>query len=341
MGAIHEVGFTERAAAVADVYAQAQALPNVRGQQRSVLVVCATHDEIDRVTEAIRSGRKQTGALGPGVAVHRHVPLNWTEAQKRSCRNYRPGQWLEFHRAAKDVGRNEALEVVRVDRKRIIARNEQGVERILTSKQSQCFSVYERQALDVAAGDRLLLTANRREAGFRATNGEIVTVRHVDAQGRIELEDGRVLPSNYRQIEHGYAVTAHRSQGKTVDAVVISAEVMNKELFYVSASRGRESVAVVTSDVELLRNSVARSGARLSAMELARRTEASRPKPPRRRAAIVRGEQRGVKAGQQQARQMAIWNRMGSGLAHQTAFVDPNQLMQKERAHDRQVERGR
>jgi hypothetical protein len=166
-------------------------------------------------------------------------------------------------------------------------------------------------------------------------------VRDVDAQGRIELEDGRVLPSNYRQIEHGYAVTAHRSQGKTVDAVVISAEVMNKELFYVSASRGRESLAVVTSDVELLRNSVARSGARQSAMELARRTEASRPKPARQRAAILRGERRGIKAGQQQARQMSIWNRMGSGLAHATAFADANQLTEKERGDDRQIERGR
>jgi conjugative relaxase-like TrwC/TraI family protein len=339
MGAVHEVGFSERAAAVAEAYAQAQAVTNARGQQRSVLVVCATHEEIDRVTEAIRSGRKQTGALGPSVAVHRHVPLNWTEAQKRHCRNYRPGQWLEFHRAAKHIGRNEALEVIRVERKRIVARNEQGMERILTAKQSQCFSVCERKALEVGAGDRLLLTANRREPGFRATNGEIVTVRHVDGQGRIELEDGRVLPSNYRHIQHGYAVTAHRSQGKTVDAVVIAAEVMNKELFYVSASRGRESVAVVSSDVELLRQAVARSGARPSAMELARCTEASRPKPARRRPAMARGESRGIKAAQQQARQTAIRNRIGAGWAHEAA-VDPNQLTQKERGHDRQIGRG-
>ena len=46
---------------------------------------------------------------------------------------------------------------------------------------------------------------------------------------------------------------------------------MQKELFYVAASRGRRSVQVITSDRELLRESVARSTARQSASELAER----------------------------------------------------------------------
>lgn len=49
---------------------------------------------------------------------------------------------------------------------------------------------------------------------------------------------------------------------------------MKKELFYVSASRARESITIVTSDKELLRHSVGCSGARQSAMELERRSEA-------------------------------------------------------------------
>ena len=46
---------------------------------------------------------------------------------------------------------------------------------------------------------------------------------------------------------------------------------MRKELFYVGASRGSESITVVTSDKELLRESVARSVARQSASELSRK----------------------------------------------------------------------
>jgi len=55
--------------------------------------------------------------------------------------------------------------------------------------------------------------------------------------------DGRTLPANYHQFDHGYAITAHRSQGKTVDGVILSADAMKQELFYVGASRGRSEIA--------------------------------------------------------------------------------------------------
>jgi hypothetical protein len=67
-------------------------------------------------------------------------------------------------------------------------------------------------------------------------------------------------------------VTAHRSQGKSVDSVIISSDGMRKELFYVAASRGKERVLVVTGDKHRLRESVATSTARRSASELVRKT---------------------------------------------------------------------
>ena len=72
---------------------------------------------------------------------------------------------------------------------------------------------------------------------------------------------------------------------------------MKKELFYVAASRGRESVTVVTSDRELLRESVARSGERQSASELARKVQ---------RQTSQQGELRGLSAAQRLARDTAI-----------------------------------
>lgn len=69
----------------------------------------------------------------------------------------------------------------------------------------------EGKPIEVSPGDRLLLTANRRDAGLRITNGELVTVSSVDAPGLIQIEDGRALPADYKSFTHGYAVTAHRS----------------------------------------------------------------------------------------------------------------------------------
>src|SRR5581483_2610616 len=262
IGAIRQVPWQERAQTVAQAWREAGSEWNSRGERRNILVVCATHEEIGHVTEAIRAERRRTGELGESAPVECLVPQNYTTAQKTDARNYRPGQVLVFHRATKEVNRNEALAVVRVENHKIVASNALGVERELTAKQAKCFDVYDRRAIEVAPQDKLVLTANRREPGFRATNGEMVMVSRVNNQGRIELADGRILPANYRHFDYGYAITAHRSQGKSVDAVVISGDGMKKELFYVAASRGRESLTVVTSDKELLRESVARSGER-------------------------------------------------------------------------------
>ncbi len=276
IGAVQEVAWDERSQAVAKAYEDA-------GGQ-NVLVVCVTHEEITRVTEAIRSERKRSAALGEGVRMTRDVSLGWTTAQKQELRNFRPGQVLGFHRQINGITKDETVEVVRVDQKRMTVRNERGEERIVTSRHAKSFDVRERSEIEVATGERLLLTANRREVGFHATNGEIATVASVDTRGRIGLSDGRVLPANFRQFTYGYAVTAHRSQGKTVDSVIISADGMRKELFYVAASRGRRSVVVVTSDREALRQSVAQSSARKSASELAGRMTRC----------CARGERRGL-----------------------------------------------
>jgi hypothetical protein len=280
---VREAGWADRAKAVAQAYAESKG--------RDVLVVCATHDEIDRVTEAIRVSREQNGDLGESLHVLRDVSLNWTAAQKSDFRNYRPGQRLKFHRAVKGITKNETLEVVRVEGNGIVTCSDRGEERTLNAKQFKSFEVYERRTIDIAAGDKLLLTANRRDANFRATNGEIVTVSRADKDGRMRLDDGRHLPADFKQFTHGYAVTAHRSQGKSVDSVIISGDGMQKELFCVAASRGRQSVQVITSDKELLRESVARSTARQSASELARKT----------RPGLHQGSYRGVSAARELA----------------------------------------
>jgi predicted RNA-binding protein with PIN domain len=77
--------------------------------------------------------------------------------------------------------------------------------------------------------------------------------------------------------------------------VIISADGMQKELFYVAASRGRRSVTVITSDKVGLRASVTSSAARKSASELATGV----------RRCYTRGELRGLAAARDLARRAA------------------------------------
>jgi conjugative relaxase-like TrwC/TraI family protein len=260
LGAVREVPYNDRPDAVAELYARSP----------GALVVCATHQEIERVTDAIRAQRNQSGELVGGSVLMRHVALGWTQAQKTNFDDYRPGLILNFHRSAKGAAKGESLVVESIANDSVIARSIRGASITLTRKQAGCFDVCEPKPIEVAVGDRLLLTANHREPDLRVTNGEIVTVSGVQVDGRIALEDGRTLPPTYRSFAHGYAITAHRSQGKTVDSVIVSADGMPKELFYVAASRGRHSVTILTSDVDRLRETVGQSMQRKSALELIR-----------------------------------------------------------------------
>jgi len=148
----------------------------------------------------------------------------------------------------KGIAKNETFEVLQVNKNGLTIRGEDERSQTISAKHAKSFDVLERQSIEIAPADKLLLTANYRKRGFRCTNGEIVTISRLDSTGRIHLEDGRILPRDFRQFTHGYAVTAHRSQGKTVDSVIIAADGMQKELFYVAASRGRKSLQIVTSD---------------------------------------------------------------------------------------------
>ena len=163
--------------------------------------------------------------------------------------------------------RHQAFEIVAVQDGKLITNDDQGREVAFTGKQAQALSVFEKQEIEVAPGDKLLLKQNRR-GDLHTTNGERASVTQVDSEGFIHLKDGRVLPKDYKQFNYGNAITAHGSQGKTVDHVIVSGDAMSRELFYVAASRGKQSIQAFTSDTELLQESIGRSSARQSATEL-------------------------------------------------------------------------
>jgi ATP-dependent exoDNAse (exonuclease V) alpha subunit len=139
------------------------------------------------------------------------------------------------------------------------------------------FAVVERRAMEVATGDRLQLKLNARSReGSRISNGELVTVRQISTEARIKVEgaDGKIksLSPHLFVFQRGYAVTSYGSQGKTVDAVLF-ADAANQaatsaQQWYVTISRGRKRVVVITSNKEALRASITQLGSRDLAMDL-------------------------------------------------------------------------
>jgi conjugative relaxase-like TrwC/TraI family protein len=240
-------------------------------QGKSALLVSPTWAEIDAVTEKVRETLKTDGVVSPDEqAFPVFDSLSWTEAQKKNASQYEPGQRLRFVRKTRKFDRGETVEVAAVVENGLRVRRSDGTEvDFIPGSVTSTFDVGEARELKVAAGDWLLLQANH---GVEFINGERVQVREIQ-NGRIALTDGRQLPASFNTFTHGYAVTSHSSQSKTVDEVLLVASsrsfaAVNREQFYVSISRGRERVHVFTDDTELLARRVTDSHERKAAVEL-------------------------------------------------------------------------
>src|SRR2546429_302882 len=240
-------------------------------QGKSALLVSPTWSEIDAVTEKVRETLKADGALSQDEhAVCVFDSLSWTMAQKKNTSQYEPGQRLRFVRQTKHFDRGDTVEVVAVVGNGLRVRRPDGIEvDFIPSSAAASFDVGQAHELKVAAGDWLLLQANH---GREFINGERVQVREIQ-NGRLALVDGRTLPSRFNTFTHGYAVTSHSSQSKTVDDVLLVASsrsfaAVNREQFYVSVSRGRERCHVFTDDADLLARRVTDSHERKAAIEL-------------------------------------------------------------------------
>ena len=268
MGAVTELSGDNLHSEAAKSYLKALAA------NKSALLVVPTWNEIEAVTEKVRAALKMSGRLaGEDKEFQVFDSLSWTEAQKRDARQYRPGLALRFHLAAHGFDKNESVAVVAIANDSLKVQRADGSEDVFPLGAGRaCFDVGEKRKLKVAAGDKLLLQSNWQK---RFVNGELVEVRAIQGDALV-LADGRVIPENYRTFTHGYAVTSHAAQGKTVDEVLVVASsrslpAVHQEQFYVSISRGRDICRVFTDDAELLRSHVTRSSARLAAVEVVAR----------------------------------------------------------------------
>jgi conjugative relaxase-like TrwC/TraI family protein len=242
---------------------------------KSILVVSPTHAEGTLITRAIRAELRTAGKLvGDEIAIPRLVARDLTLAERQEPRYFREGDVVEFHSQAKGFRPGTRLTVTTVGRSSIAVKDATGLATILPLTLAERFQVYTATTIAVAVGDHIRITKNGRAANQRRLdNGTIVRVTSVSPDGGIELEGGAVLPPGFCHITHGYVVTSHASQGKTVDRVLIaqsseSFRASSREQFYVSASRGRVWVTVYTDDKQRLRRAIERSDPNFSASDL-------------------------------------------------------------------------
>jgi conjugative relaxase-like TrwC/TraI family protein len=286
LGAIREVADDQRHAVLAADYVTATK------ERKSVLVVAPTHNEGREVTTRIREELKAAKSLkGKDRSFEQLLPRGMTEAERKDPVNYLPGDAVRFHQNVRGgFQKGEAVQVVgRDEHGQVMVRRGKGEAVPLPLSAAKDFDVYERRELPLAKGDRIRITKNGTTADGknRLLNGSMYAVAGFNRRGDIRLDNGQVVAKDFGHLAHGYCATSHASQGKTVDRVLVavgpeSFGAASREQFYVSVSRGRESVAIYCQDKRELFEAVSRSGTRLTATELTAQPQRPSNAPPSR-----------------------------------------------------------
>lgn len=110
-----------------------------------------------------------------------------------------------------------------------------------------------------SAGDQIVFLKNEKSLGVM--NGMIARVVEAE-KGRIVAEVGsehrrvEIDQAFYRNVDHGYATTIHKSQGATVDRVkILVSSMFDRHLSYVALTRHRDSVELYAATQEFARYS--------------------------------------------------------------------------------------
>ena len=270
LGCIREHGVTERRDALATEY-----LAAIERKERA-LVVAQTRDEVGAVNEIIRQRLQSAGKLGAGEKLTTYQSLDLGEAQKRDPRFLQPGQHALFLRRYGRYGKGDLCEIAEANDQGIVLVKD-GRRSTVSYRYADRIVVAAAKKLEVAPGDRLQLKFNGRSIeGISLNNGELVTVRRIQKDGALVVEDAgggsKTLAPTQRLFQRGYAVTSYASQGKTVDTVLLAdsgkSAATDANQWYVSVSRARKRVVVFTSDKEGLRENIQRAGERELALDL-------------------------------------------------------------------------
>ncbi|WP_052049497.1 MobF family relaxase [Leptolyngbya sp. KIOST-1] len=232
-------------------------------EREASLVLAGTNVERLALTQAMRSGLQEQGALGAdGFVMQSLRRKDLTTAQASYLKAYVPGDVLVPIQDYRKQG------LIRGEQYRVIAVNPEAQQVVLETPSGSVLSVdpaacprktmYTTQAIPIAVGDKLKWTRNNSKAGIR--NGQGFMVTGLDADGTATIRDAAgqtstVNLSGNQHIDYAWVSTTYSSQGKTAERVLaLLGETTNREAFYVAISRAKQAVTLyTTSQADLVR----------------------------------------------------------------------------------------
>lgn len=270
----------DRIAAIARDYA---------ARPENTIIVSPDNRSRQQINEAVRGELLKTGAIADDG--QRFLTLShrsdMTGPDRTWAVMYRAGDVVQYERGSRAEGiERGSFGVVRsndaaTNRVTVELSNGSSVE--YDPKRIYGVNVYRETSREFATGDRLQFSALNKELGI--SNRDMGTITKVEPNRLTVLMDGKEQrsvsfnPSEFRQFDHGYAVTSHSSQGLTADRVIAnidtdsSRSLINNRLAYVAISRASEDARIYTNNAGSLGQRLATDVTKTAALDFTARRE--------------------------------------------------------------------
>lgn len=232
-----------------------------RAAERAV-AVAPTHEESDKLTDAIRDRLKSAGTLkrtGESTEVFRS--WGWPKAKLANAKNYRPGMTVGFIRRLKGVAEAGTMATIEQVSGKYLRLD--GGRELYAPQAAEFLEVGEKRDIELCPGDLIQFNANIRDK--RIYNGSIARI--TDTAGVVQLvaqngakRDTVELPAGFAAFRYGWVTTSHKAQGRTAENVVVAAQSLDRQAFYVALSRGRQNMRLHCPEKDFLRGELIRRG---------------------------------------------------------------------------------
>lgn len=270
----------ERIAAIARDYA---------ARPENTLIVSPDNRSRQQINEAVRGELLKAGSLAEDgreflTLSHRS---DMTGPDRTWAVMYRPGDVVQYERGSKNEGiERNSFGVVRSNdatTNRLTVEFPNGAAVEYDPRRVYGVNVYRETSREFATGDRLQFSAVHKDLGI--SNRDMGTITKMEPNRLTVLMDGKEQrsvsfnPAEFRQFDHGYAVTSHSSQGLTADRVIAnidtesSRSLINNRLAYVAISRASQDARIYTNDASTLGARLATDVTKTAALDFTTKAE--------------------------------------------------------------------
>jgi ATP-dependent exoDNAse (exonuclease V) alpha subunit len=275
----------DRIAAIARDYA---------AQPENTIIVSPDNRSRQQINEAVRTELRNNGRLADDGQTLRTLShrSDMTGTDRTWAARYNPGDVLQYNTGSMSEGieRGSFATIRSVDAhaNTLTVSLESGSSVTYDPRRLKGVNVFREVEREFATGDRVQFTAPNKDLGVANCDlGTVVSLETGKMTLRMDGKNARLVTfdtAEVRQLDHGYAVTSHSSQGLTAGRVLANFDtnshrnLINTRLAYVAISRASHDARIYTNDAEGLGDKLASSISKTSALEVHPQTP-SVPKP--------------------------------------------------------------